>query len=96
VFLCKYPALPLRVVGKNRRSLNLTKCFCRLSEKGSTEHGVDVELLAHIAEFISEFGVGLDLIFVTFGEVVEAELEAAVDVFYLSPGSDTMSAFFYI
>jgi hypothetical protein len=43
-----------------------------------TEHGVHIELNAHIVEFISEFGIGVDLFFMGFCEVVEVGLELDV------------------
>jgi len=52
--------------------------------------------LAHVAEFISELGVGLNLVFVSFCELVEAALKPAIDIFDLRFVSFTRSTFFSI
>lgn len=66
-----------------------------LQEKG-TKHGIDIELLTHIAKFISKFGIGFDLVFVPFGKIVETMLKFIVDIFDLNGASSTMTAFFSI
>jgi hypothetical protein len=46
-----------------------------------TDHRVDAEVLAHIVELVTEFGVVVDLVFVSRGELGEVVLELGVDLF---------------
>lgn len=61
-----------------------------------TEHGVEVELLAHVIEFLPEFGIGFDLILIPLGEIIKIGLEVLVCLFNLYEEGGTIWVFFSI
>lgn len=81
---------------RSLRSQALPICFSQLDRKASTKHGIYVELLAHVVEFLSELGVGFDLVLVSLGKLIQVGLKIRIGVFDLHQNSLTANTFFSI
>ena len=48
--------------------------------KEVTQHGINIELLTHIAKFVTKFRVRVDLVFVFFSKLAHVHLKVIINL----------------